>query len=141
MKKVLYIDASFGISGDMLVAALLDMGADYEHLQEVLASLKLKGFATKVSRVKKSGIEMCDFLVELDAEHENHDHDMAYLHGSAASQMAEHQHDHAHEHIMSTSMNIIMHMLKLATGMKSITAIIMSIGAWQKSGALSRKAR
>lgn len=98
MKKVLYIDAPFGISGDMLVAALLDMGADYEHLQDVLASLKLKGFATKISRVKKSGIEMCDFLVKLDAEHENHDHDMAYLHGSAASQMVEHQHDHEHEH-------------------------------------------
>ena len=104
MKKVLYIDAPFGISGDMLVAALLDMGADYEHLQEILASLKLKGFAAKVSRVKKSGIEMCDFFVELDAEHENHDHDMAYLHGSATNQMAERQygcdreHNHEHEH-------------------------------------------
>lgn len=88
MKKILYIDAPFGISGDMLAAALLDMGADYAHLKKVLDSLELDGFATRVSRVKKAGLDMCDFLVELDAEHENHDHDMSYLHG----------HDHMHEH-------------------------------------------
>ena len=87
MKRVLYIDGPFGISGDMLVAALLDMGADYEKLTKVLHSLEVKGFQTKVSRVKKSGLDICDFLVELDEVHENHDHDMAYLHG----------HEH-HEH-------------------------------------------
>ena len=105
MKKILYIDAPFGISGDMLVAALLDIGADYEHLKEILASLELDGFAAKVSRVKKSGLDMCDFLVELDAKHENHDHDMAYLHGDVASHHhahedshVHHRHEHHHEH-------------------------------------------
>lgn len=109
MKKILYIDAPFGISGDMLVASLLDIGADYEHLKKILASLELDGFAAKVSRVKKSGLDMCDFLVELDAKHANHDHDMAYLHGDVASHHHahedghvhhghEHHHEHEHEH-------------------------------------------
>ena len=107
MKKILYIDAPFGISGDMLVAALLDMGADYNHLTKVLDSLELAGFTTKMTRVKKSGLDMCDFLVELDAKHENHDHDMAYLHGDVidhhhehehSPEHHEHEHHHAHEH-------------------------------------------
>lgn len=97
MKRVLYIDGPFGISGDMLVAALLDMGADYEKLTKVLHSLEVKGFQTKVSRVKKSGLDMCDFLVKLDEAHENHDHDMAYLHGHEHHEH-EHHHDHDHEH-------------------------------------------
>lgn len=95
MKRVLYIDAPFGISGDMLVAALLDMGADYEKLTKVLHSLEVKGFQTQMSRVKKSGLDMCDFLVKLDEAHENHDHDMAYLHGH---EHHEHEHEHDHEH-------------------------------------------
>ena len=101
MKRVLYIDAPFGISGDMLVAALLDMGADYEKLTKVLHSLEVKGFQTQVSRVKKSGLDMCDFLVELDEVHENHDHDMDYLHGYEYHEHENehhHHHDHVHNH-------------------------------------------
>ena len=94
MSRILYIDAPFGISGDMMAAALLDLGASYEKVQEALASLPVRGFATEISRVKKAGLDMCDFLVKLDKAHENHDHDMAYLHGHDH----EHQHDHDHEH-------------------------------------------
>ena len=70
-----------GISGDMTVAALLDLGADADKLKRTLDSLKLEGYTICISRVKKSGLDACDFAVNLDAEHENHDHDMAYLHG------------------------------------------------------------
>lgn len=100
MSRVLYLEAPFGISGDMLAGALLDLGADYGKVQQVLGSLELAGFQTKVSRVQKAGLDMCDFLVELDASHENHDHDMEYLHGHSHS-VEEHDHDHhqhSHEH-------------------------------------------
>ena len=77
----------------MTVAALLDLGADRSVLDRVLKSLKVSGFETKISRVVKSGIDACDFDVVLDKEHENHDHDMAYLH-----QGKKHAHGHtAHE--------------------------------------------
>ena len=98
MSRILYIDAPFGISGDMMAAALLDLGASYEKVQEALASLPVRGFATEISRVKKAGLDMCDFLVKLDREHENHDHDMAYLHGHDHEHHHEHHHEHGHDH-------------------------------------------
>ena len=44
MSRILYIDAPFGISGDMMAAALLDLGASYEKVQEVLP----EAFVTEV---------------------------------------------------------------------------------------------
>lgn len=98
MSRLLYIDAPFGISGDMLAAALIDLGADYEKVKKALASLSVQGFETQISRVKKAGLDMCDFLVRLDSEHENHDHDMAYLHGHSHGDVHIHEHEHVHEH-------------------------------------------
>ena len=110
MGKTLYLECYSGISGDMTVAALLDLGADQEVLGKVLASLPVQGFETKISRVKKSGIDACDFDVVLDAEIDGHDHDMEYLHGHAhpaeaaqQSKMEVHAHsqeeEHGHEHV------------------------------------------
>ena len=97
--KTLYLECYSGISGDMTVAALLDLGADEQVLRHTLASLPVKGFDIKISRVKKSGLDVCDFDVLLDKKHENHDHDMAYLHGD---DHVEHVHTHTHgggEHV------------------------------------------
>ena len=77
-KDALYLECYSGISGDMVTAALLDLGADEVVLRKALASLPLDGFSINISRVKKAGLDACDFNVVLDAEHENHDHDMAY---------------------------------------------------------------
>ncbi|WP_293556398.1 LarC family nickel insertion protein [Phascolarctobacterium sp.] len=98
MKK-LYLECNAGISGDMLVAALLDLGADRAKLDEALQSIPAKGFTYNISRVSKAGVDCCDFDVVLDAEHENHDHDMSFLHGEAvAAQVHSHEHEHCHEH-------------------------------------------
>ena len=94
MDKKLYLECYAGISGDMTVAALLDLGADADVLKKALESLPIDGFETRISRVKKAGIDACDFNVIL--EHENHDHDMEYLHGHKHEH--EHHHDHDHEH-------------------------------------------
>lgn len=97
MGKTLYLECYSGISGDMTVAALLDLGADREVLQKSLESLPIDGFRTEISRVKKSGLDACDFSVILDQD--NHDHDMEYLHGNHENEEAHmHEHDHGHHH-------------------------------------------
>ena len=101
MGKTLYLETSSGISGDMFVAAMIDLGADPEALERALNSIPADGFMVEISSVKKSGIACCDFNVILDAAHENHDHDMAYLYGpasvTAAAPQEEAHHCHCHE--------------------------------------------
>ena len=98
MKNKLYLECTSGISGDMAVAALLDLGASREKLKRVLKGLPVKGFDIKISRVVKSGIDACDFEVVLDKEHENHDHDMGYLHGHEHGGYSHNEARHGHEH-------------------------------------------
>lgn len=110
MSRTLYLECTFGISGDMFVASLLDLGADAKKLEQALKSLPVEGFHTCISRVKKSGLDVCDFAVVLDEHHENHDHDMEYLHGAYTKEYLneteeqaqeaghEHRHEHKHEH-------------------------------------------
>lgn len=98
----LYLECNAGISGDMTVAALLDLGADEKVLRDVLDSVPADGFSIAISRVKKAGVDCCDFNVVLDKEHENHDHDMAYLHGDGTvyAELSGQDHtEHSHSHL------------------------------------------
>lgn len=100
-RNTLYLECNSGISGDMTVAALLDLGADRKVLKKALKSIPIRGFRIRISRVKKAGLDVCDFHVILDEEHENHDHDMEYLFGEdhgAAHHGETHPHAHPHEH-------------------------------------------
>lgn len=138
MGKTLYLECYSGISGDMTVAALLDLGGDRTVLDKVLRSLPISGFETKISRVVKSGIDACDFDVVLDKEHENHDHDMEYLHGHhheghennhfydhnhVHEDKAEHFHSHEHNHAHGAGLAQDRHHHEHC-GIKEITYII-----------------
>ena len=95
----LYLECASGISGDMFVAALLDLGADRKVLDKALKSLPVSGFEYKITEVTKSSIRAMDFDVILDEEHDGHDHDMEYLHGHEDHHHHEHSHEHDHEHV------------------------------------------
>ena len=108
MGKSLYLECYSGISGDMTVAALLDLGADQKVLEDVLESIPVQGFEIKVSRVTKSGIDACDFDVILDAEIDGHDHDMEYLHGHDHSHThGAEEHNHSHTHRQKNIITVI----------------------------------
>lgn len=99
--NTLYLECYAGISGDMAVAALLDLGADENVLRKALSSLPLKGFKIEIGRVRKSGLNVCDFNVILDKNHENHDHDMNYLYGNKEV------HAHGHQRSLQDICSII----------------------------------
>lgn len=98
-KKTLYLECFSGISGDMTVAALLDLGADEEVLKKALESLKLEGYEIKISRTEKCGIDACDFDVILDNEdNHHHSHEDKHSHDHDHHHHHSHDHDHIHDH-------------------------------------------
>lgn len=84
--RTLYLDIFSGLSGDMFVGALIDLGVDARRLERELKKLKLDGFHLHVSRGQKSGIAGTKFDVHLT---DAHDHDHA--HGQE-----HHHHDKPH---------------------------------------------
>lgn len=93
--KILYLECASGISGDMTVAALLDLGADEQKLRHALASMKLDGFDIRISRVTPSGMAACDF--DVHEHHHHHHHDTS--HSSLATSHSNHHHKHEHRNL------------------------------------------
>ena len=98
-QTTLYIECTSGISGDMAVAALIDLGADQKKLIQALDSLPMSGYTVEIKDVLKSGIRACDFNVIL--QQDNHDHDMNYLHGNQPVHNSKNQHTHSSENLHS----------------------------------------
>ena len=101
--KILYLECNSGISGDMTVGALLDLGADRERLERALESLHVDGYHLHFGRTKKCGIDAFDFDVHLEGgehghEHE-HGHDHEHTHDHEHAHDHEHGHAHAHPHV------------------------------------------
>ena len=71
--RELYLECYSGISGDMTVAALLDLGVPGEYLMKELEKLHLDGYEIKISKTKKNQITATDFDVVLNDEH-GHEH-------------------------------------------------------------------
>lgn len=66
MNRILYLECNSGISGDMTVSALLDLGASKEKLEKELKKLPLTGYRTVIGKTQKNGIEACAFFVEME---------------------------------------------------------------------------
>lgn len=71
MSRVAYLDCVGGLAGDMLLAALLDAGADRERLEAVPTALGLEGVAIVVERVARHGIGALHVRVDAPHEHEH----------------------------------------------------------------------
>lgn len=98
--RLLYLDAFSGISGDMFLGAMLDLGLDFEALKQELAKLPVSGYQLTHERLAKSSIYGTSFDVQVAGgkdhgfvEHHHHDHSEATPH----QQVAEHAHHHDHE--------------------------------------------
>jgi uncharacterized protein (TIGR00299 family) protein len=88
--KTLYLDIFSGISGNMFIGALIDLGADARQLERELKKLKLGGYHLHVARRQKSGIAGVKFDVHLADDHKHH-HEHESHHASRFT-----HHDHLH---------------------------------------------
>ena len=83
MSRVLYFDCFSGISGDMLLGALVDAGLPLDRLKDALGSLTVSGYDVSARRVLRAGVSATKFDVHEASGQDRHDH---------------HGHDHAHAH-------------------------------------------
>jgi uncharacterized protein (TIGR00299 family) protein len=65
MARILYLDCFSGVSGDMLLGALMDLGAEPEALSTELSKLNLDGWRLHGERARRSGIAATKAHVEL----------------------------------------------------------------------------
>jgi uncharacterized protein (TIGR00299 family) protein len=70
--KILYIDQSSGVSGDMLNAALFGLHEDKAYLDSVVKALGLKGVSIGLSRKMENGIQAWQFSVNEESPEDHH---------------------------------------------------------------------
>lgn len=102
--KTLYLDIFSGISGDMFIGAMLDLGVDFHQFEHELDKLGLDGYHLHVKRAKRFQIEGTKFDVHTEHDHgHSHGHSHEHEHGHSHSHSHEHHHHdddppHEHEH-------------------------------------------
>ena len=93
--KTLYLDIFSGISGDMFIGALLDLGVDVVQLERELEKLGLREYHLHVSRQERGAIAGTKFDVHLTTGPAHR-----HSHGEGAhSHSHEHGPEHSHEHV------------------------------------------
>ena len=104
--RTLYLDCFAGISGNMILGALMDLGLDYEQWLAEIQKLEIPAAFKFCKETRKNyGITGTFFDVELtgDGEHEHmheheHEHADGTVHCHMHSHMFSHDHIHLHEH-------------------------------------------
>lgn len=105
--KTLYLDIFSGISGDMFIGALLDLGVPFAALERALSALPLDDYHAHATRGHKSSIEGVKFDVHChdhDHDHDHHEdhegHEDHHHHGDDEPHSHEAHHEHEeHEHV------------------------------------------
>ena len=110
--KTLYLDLFSGISGDMFLGAMLDLGVDLQALEHELEKLGLDDYHLHASRQQRGSVAGTKFDVHVEHEDDHsghshkkhahghsHDHDHDDDHGHHDSGHShEHEDEHEHEH-------------------------------------------
>ncbi len=94
--QTLYLDLFSGISGDMFIGALVDLGVDPGALEKELAKLQLDGYHLHCARAQKGSIAGTKFDVHLSEDH--HHHDDSHHHDHSHPHEHDDDHDHGHSH-------------------------------------------
>jgi pyridinium-3,5-bisthiocarboxylic acid mononucleotide nickel chelatase len=109
--RTLYFDCFSGISGDMVIGALIDAGADPVKMEEELKKLNMdEEYNLSWGKVVKNGITSTKFDVILtsksDQTHEHsHSHEHEHSHSHEHEHSLGHSHSHEHEHSLGHEHN------------------------------------
>lgn len=108
MGKMLYLECNSGISGDMTVGALLDLGADRHVLEHALESLGVNGYHLHFGRKSVCGLDAYDFDVHLEEDENGHEHshDTGMVCGDGPEDDPEDGPGHSHSHHTHTHRNL-----------------------------------
>lgn len=82
---ILYYNSFAGISGDMNLAAMIDLGVPSEYLISEMEKLNVSGFQIEVSSALKMGISGTQVNVKLESEEHPHSHGHSHGHGHGHS--------------------------------------------------------
>ena len=96
--KALYLDCISGISGDMMVGALIDLGVRPSALEWELSKLNLGDFHMHYDRAKRKDIEGVKFDIHTGATHQEHGHGNCCGHDHDHEEEHSHEHGHTHSH-------------------------------------------
>lgn len=97
--KILYYDCFCGISGDMNLAALLDLGVPRDYLVEELLKLNLNSeYEIKIEKAAKLGITGTRVDVILRNNFDNHEHEDSVDNAHSHNYLHSHEHGHTHQH-------------------------------------------
>jgi uncharacterized protein (TIGR00299 family) protein len=66
--KLLFLDAPSGLAGDMIIAALVDLGVPQRVVEEAVAGIPLRGYHLHFGTRARSGIAATSFEVHVDAK-------------------------------------------------------------------------
>ncbi len=96
----LHLNCQFGIAGDMLLASLIDAGADMEAIRSALEEIPLPGFELECKRTFRNGVAamLADVYDRTNDEPHHHHHHDDHEHHDHGHHEHGHQHDHDHEH-------------------------------------------
>lgn len=100
----LLLECYSGISGNMFIGALLDLGVPFEYLKNEIDKLNIHGYELVYKKVDKLGIDSTYFNVKLlEDEHHTHEHCHNHEHNDDLNEDKhdhgdEHEHIHHHEH-------------------------------------------
>src|SRR5258705_12926585 len=67
--RTLYFDCFSGVSGDMILGALVDLGVEQDFLIDQLSLLGVEGFQLEFEKVDRSGIGASRVLVKTEEQH------------------------------------------------------------------------
>jgi uncharacterized protein (TIGR00299 family) protein len=115
--KTLYLECKSGISGDMFVGSMLDLGVESDGLLAALKQLPIDGYNIEITRKLKNGITATDFNVILQDDRHNHD---------------DNEHTH-HNHNTFSDIKMLINTSTLSENVKALSIKIFEIIAIAES--------